>query len=193
MQTFDDDFPDPDFHNILVSIEYPAKPENYPSIWVDWSPTSGLQTAGIGHVEYGDPQDAGGDERSFMRWRFAGTATFTVVALTSLERDRLADEVIRVLAFGLESGATSEFRNYIENNEFLGLNGNFDEIETTGKAETPGTPWGTEEVVYEITIGLGCVGEFVSDGNGDLVKISEIVTIPFTEIDGDPTEGDGWQ
>jgi hypothetical protein len=190
--TFDNEYPVADFRDLTVSMEFPARKEDYPSIWVGWSPSGSVQTAGVGHKEYGDPTGGDGPEVEFRRWRFSGTATFTIVALTSLERDRLADEVIKVLAFGGESiDGREDFRGYLESNEFIGMNADFDQIEQQGVAETPGTPWGTDEVIYEITLGLRCLGEFVSAGQGDLVPLSAINVIPY--VTTDPTSEGGWQ
>lgn len=191
--TFDDDYPITDFQSLLVSIEFPNKAEAYPSIWVDFTPTGDLQNAGIGHFEEGHPHGEGGDPKRFQRWRFAGTLSYTGVALTSLECDMLFDEIVNVLAFGLEATPTSEFRTYLENNEFIAVNGNFDEIGQSGFAATPGTPWGTEDVIYERTASLACWGEFVSDGVGNLALLSEVALYPYSDREADPTTSGGWQ
>ena len=134
-----------------------------------------------------------GYSRRFTRWRFQGEASFTVVAMSSLERDRLYDEVVKVIAFGTESEQTSEFRTFIEDNEFLAVNFDFDEIETRGFAATLGTPWQTDEMIYEGEIAMECFGEFISDGQSQtLVPISAIQAIPYSDQETDPTDEEGW-
>jgi hypothetical protein len=172
--TFDADYPEPDFRNINVSLEYPVRPQDYPGIWVDYEDTQPLRTAGVDHSEV----DLETSQR-IRRWKFAGYATYTVVALTSLERDRLFDELVRVLAFGDTLTATRDFRSYIERNEFIAANFDFDEIEVRGNAAAPGTPWGSDEIIYERTLNMEVVGEVVSDSaTGLLVPLSAIKLLP---------------
>jgi hypothetical protein len=174
--TFDAEYPTADFRGLWVSMEYPADRANYPGIWVDFETTADLQIAGIGHTEYTVPEGRFNVRRKTTRWRFAGMATFTVAAMTSLERARLADELVRVLAFGSEDPATSDFRSYIEHNDLIATQMQWDKFSLNGKAETPGTPWGTDDVIYEITVTVDCQGEFISDGtSGTLVPLSAIV------------------
>lgn len=186
-ECFDADYPEEDFRNILASIEFPEDEQSYPSIWVSYSDTAPLISAGIDHHEFTTPNDAG-FVRRFTRWRFTGTAQFTVVALSSLERDRLYDELVRVIAFARESDQVPEFRSYIEANEFVAMNGNFDEITIGGNSAAPGTPWGTDEYIYEITLNLDVIGEFISDGStGSLAPLSMIKVIgrqAFPDADG---------
>lgn len=187
--TFDSDYVEPDFRNLLVSIEYPMQQHEYPSILVDMEVTGELEVAGIGHVEYAEE---GADEgtRGFTRWRMTGYAAYTVVALSSFERDRLFDEVVRVMAFGKEAAQTNEFRSYIEDNEFIALNFDFDQIGVRAIAAAAGTPWGTDEMVYEATIAMEFVGEFVSDHQTQtLIPLSAVVVTHYSDDEVDPTEG----
>ncbi len=174
-ETFDTDYPVADFRNIRCSIEYPVEPQDYPGVWVDYEDTGPLQIAGIDHTENSDPDTDLAINR-YTRWKYAGYASYTVVALTSLERDRLYDEMVRVIAFGKESTETRTFRQIVENNEFIAANFDFDRIQPRGNAAAPGTPWGTDEIIYERTLNMEVIGEFVSDAiTGMLVPLSAIV------------------
>lgn len=216
-QVFDATFPEVDFRDLHVSIEYPVDEQNYPGIWVAYSDTQPLRIAGIDHKEY---TEAGvdGTVQAFTRWRFAGYASFTLVALSSLERDRLFDAMVRVLALHREDDSVSAFRQYIENNEFVAVNFDFDEVEVVGNSVTPGTPWGSDEFIYEVTVNMEAIGEFISDNaTGDLVPLRAIyltgrpvlaafddetmeypdeVAFPLgpndTKIAVPPETGDGW-
>ena len=191
-EVFDDDYVEEDFRDLHVSIEFPVDKQDYPAIWVDWEPVGQLQTAGINHKEIVELD--GGDEAVVRRWRFQGNVTFTIVAMTSLERDRLIDEMIRVLAFGDRHTSTQGFRQKIESNDFIGMNFDFDEVNQSGFNAAPGTPWGTDEVVYEATLSMECIGEFLSDPEeGTLLRISRIDTFPYSDREADPTSGTGWQ
>ena len=188
--TFDADYPEVDFRNIHCSLEYPVEPQNYPGIWVDYEDTQPVQTVGVDHSEIDID-----NQQKIRRWKFAGYATYTVVALTSLERDRLFDELVRVLAFGDTLGATQEFRQYIERNEFIAANFDFDQVEIRGNAAAPGTPWGSDEIIYERTINMEVIGEFVSDSHtGLLVPLSAINLLPATlyfDEGAEPVEDSG--
>lgn len=108
---------------------------------------------------------------------------FTIVALSSRERDRLFDEVIRTLGFGLEDPATSEFRQTLENNDLLAVNARFDEIAVGGHAAAPGTPWGTDEIIYECSVSIDLVGDFIADPVArELVPLASIIVTPTQDL-----------
>jgi len=190
-RTFDSDFPEADFRNLRVGIEFPIDQQDYPGIWVDFSPTTELEVVGVDHREFAVNEE--GIARPYTRWKYGGMASYTCVALTSFERDRLFDEMVRVMAFGKEETPTSEFRAYIESNEFIGVNFDFDQITVGGFAASPGTPWGTDDMIYEATIQMECIGEFVSDGaTGTLIPLSAITITPYRDTEPDPEPVGNW-
>jgi hypothetical protein len=169
-----------------VSIEYPLAKQQYPSVWVTYDDRDSLQIAGIDHREY--VVDDAGAQRDVTRWKFAGTVTLTAVALSSLERDNLYDELVRLFAFSRIEQDATPFRDTIENNDFIGMVVNWDEARPGGDGAAPGTPWGTEdEVIYEKSLSFDVEGEFVSDpATNALVKLSAIKTTGFpVNADGD--------
>lgn len=168
-ETFNGSYPEEKLRELHVSIEYPIKRQEYPSIWVDFEDAS-LQTAGIDHHEKDE------DGNILLRWRFQGIASYTIAALSSLERDRIYDEMVKVLAFGRSSEATGAFRDFVENNDLIAMNFDFDQIEVHGNAASPGTPWETDEIIYERTMAMQVMGEFVSSvDTGNLIPLSKIV------------------
>lgn len=198
--TFDGNYPDATLQNLHVSIEYPIEKQHYPSIWVDFE-DSALINAGIAHYE----QDE--DFNRLLRWRFEGSVSYTIAALSSLERDRIYDEMVKVLAFSRSNDELNAFREFVEDNEFIAMNFNFDEIEVHGTAAVPGTPWETDEIIYEKTLSMQLIGEFVTDvDTSNLVPLRKILidgrTMPSTEDDPEnpmhweipraDTDPDGW-
>lgn len=178
-KTFNANYPVADLRDIHVSIEYPMKSQDFPSIWVDYEDAA-LQTAGIDHVEITD------SGQKVLRWRFEGYASYTIAALSSLERDSIYDELVRILAFARQSESTNNFRKEIENNALIAMNFDFDRIESHGSSATPGTPWETDETIYERTIAMQVIGEFATTiDTGTLVPLREIRVIgreaPSTE------------
>lgn len=190
-EVFDAEYPVEQFRNIHISREYPLRRDHYPAIWTDFDPQGSVRNMGIGHVEWlqGDSQFG-----SFYRWAYRGTTTFTVVSLSSLERDRMVDELIKVLAHGRESPQRKEFRSMIEDNTYIATQMNWDDIQMRGAAVSPGTPWGTDDMVYEWTLALETQGEFLSDGNiSTVIPISEVRITEYTAgQDPAPDDDEGW-
>jgi hypothetical protein len=183
--TFDSVYPVTKFRNVHASLEYPVDAQDYPSLWVDYDDTQPLMRAGIAHVE--TKTDVGTTVAPFTRWRFQGYVSITTVALTSLERDELFDEVVRVVAFGNENTIVGRFKDRIANNDLIAANLQTDKIDVRGSAAAPGTPWGTDELMYERSLNLEIIGEFVPDPTtGTLVPLSRIEIIADQYLPGQP-------
>lgn len=175
--TYNENFENADFRNLPTTLDFPAEESQYPGCWIDFTPATAVQNVGIGHVEYTTPDDNGA-VRACSRWRFTGYATFTFVALTTVERDRMVDSFLYVVAFGLENPETSMFRNYIEHNTLIGITMNWGSAALTGRGESEGTPWGTNDWVYEQTVQLEVAnGEFVSNGTDQVLVPLAGITI----------------
>lgn len=178
--------PNPEVRTTRVGIEFPMERQHYPGIWVDYSDSDSLVIAGIDHHEY---VLVNGNTYDVTRWKFAGEVSLTAVALSSLERDNIYDELVRVFAFGAieDPGGIENFRYKIENNDFLAMLANFDKLRPGGNSSAPGTPWGTEdEVIYEKTVSFEVEGEFVSNPTlgGELVLLSAVLAEGYR--DGQP-------
>lgn len=195
--TFDDYYPATEWRGVHCSIEYPVEELSYPGIWVDYEDTQPLLRAGVDHREFIQKED--GTYREVTRWRFQGYASYTIATLTSWQRDRLYDELVKVFAFSQHDPLRGEkFRAYIEDNAFIASNFDFDTIQPRGNAAAPGTPWGSDEIIYERTINMQVLGEFVPDeeNSGELVPLSRIIIDPHVILPGaEPVpldEADGW-
>ncbi|MFF7198179.1 hypothetical protein ACFZAM_31285 [Streptomyces sp. NPDC008079] len=190
--TFDDQYPVAEFRGLHASLEYPVKSIDLPEVWVRYTDTEPLQQSGVAHIEDVAP---GLDVRvaPYTRWRFKGAWEFIVVALSSYERDRVYDELIRVIAFSQQGGLLGRFRSYIEHNDLIDLTARVDEIESTGESAEPGTPWGTDEVVYERTLNIDLIGDFCPDPEtGNLVPLSRIDVIPTPQLGLGAESSDGF-
>lgn len=174
--TFNRSYPESDFASIWCSIEFPVEQAAYPGIWVQFDDTEEVSIAGIGHLE--TVLDEQGVERVVTRSRFGGVITMTCVALSSLERDRLYDEMIRMLLFARAEPEVSAFRALIEQNDLIAINVDFDKVRAVGDAAAPGTPWGTEEMLYERSVAINVIGEFVSS-YGVLYRLSQIIELGY--------------
>lgn len=174
-QSFQARYPEPDTdggtRELFVSVEYPVEQAQYPAIWVDYEGAE-LRTVGIAYTE----QDASGNV--FARWRFAGHVTFTIVALSSNERDMLYDQLVALTAYAAQSAFPSLFRQVVEAAPLVASVWSFDSVEDRPSAAAPGTPWGTMDIIYERGFAIQVIGEFVSDPNTyELVNLSEIQVV----------------
>lgn len=178
-QSFQVRYPEPDpdggTRDLFVSVEYPVEQAQYPAIWVDYEPSE-LRTVGIAYTE----QDSSGN--AYARWRFAGHVTFTIVALSSNERDLIYDQLVALTAFASQSGFPSEFRRVVEEAPLVAAEWSFDSVEDRPSAAAPGTPWGTMDIIYERGFAIQVIGEFASDPNTyELVNLSEIEVVMTPE------------
>jgi len=178
-QSFLARYPAPDAaggqQQVFVSVEYPVDEARYPAVWVDYE-GSELRTVGIAYTEL-DEQD-----NAYARWRFAGHVTFTVVALSSNERDMIYDQLIAMTAFAAQSEFPSKFRQVVEAAPLVASVWSFDSVEDRPPAAAPGTPWNTMDVIYERGFAIQVLGEFVSDPNTtELVDLTEIRVVATPE------------
>jgi hypothetical protein len=189
--TLDADYSEPDFRNIPVEIEYPVKHAQIPSVWVNFDPIGPIRPVGIGHVEDIDAQ--GGMHRT-TRWSFAGAISYTAITLSAFERDRLVDQMIQIIAFGRYDDQRAEFRNCFEHDPLVQINVNWDEIDQRGFDAAPGTPWGDDAMMYEGTIAINAIGEFVSTPSTELLlPITAWTLVTWVkDLENDPTSEDGW-
>lgn len=160
--------------SVYCSLDYPVAATAYPGIWVTYAPAQ-LQSAGINYTE----TDAGGN--TYVRWRFSGTVTFTVAALSNNERDLLYDQLVSVIGYSSQSTAPGPFRDYVESSPLIESTWSYDSLDSEGHGETLGTPWGTDEVIYEDGISIQVTGEFTADPvTGLLVPPSVLREIDVT-------------
>lgn len=190
--TFTSSYPQTDFRNINIDIEYPTTQQSYPGLWVTYEDRAELSVAtNLGYLETTFDR-ANNAYTQVDRWRFQGTVTITAVALSSLERDRLYDEVVRTFAFSRQNHALSPFRTLVEQNDLIAMNFNFDNLQPSGDAAAMGTPWQTEEMIYEKSLSMDMQGEFVGDPNVQtLVPLSKIVVSSYLEGQTTPLFPDG--
>lgn len=195
-EAFDGEHPEPLMRNIDVRVDYPLEETDYPSLWVNFVPQGNVRNVGIGHVEHVEAEDG---MHRFFAWNFSGVLEITVCAMTSLERARMIDWVCKTIAFGRPDTNTPmrDFRRYVDTNDLVGLRMLWDSFAVGGSAETPGTPWGTDDVIYEITASLTVEGEFRYDPDGQVLVPLSAITVEDPQIAIDPLTpppaDEGWR
>lgn len=91
--------------------------------------------------------------------------------------------MVASIAFGQDDATYGAFRSSIEDNDRVALAVNYDSIDQTGFSAAQGTPWGSDEMMYEGTCSVELIGEFISVGLGDpLVPVSAIDIVQWVPV-----------
>lgn len=191
---FSDNHPNEDLRGLPVNTEYPLREIDYPGVWLNFLIQGDVRNVGIDHREYYLDDDG---FHEVFRWHFSGAIEITIGAMGNLERALLLDEISKDIAVGrVDGNPYGELRRVVEHSDLLGQNVTWESFTITGMAETPGTPWQTDDVIYEATIMLNVEGEVVLDPKTQaLIPLSAIVVNPMLEDDPDlpaPYE-EGWR
>ena len=183
-----------------IDMEYPMELVNYPGIWVQFS-ISKLNRVGISHEVMTKTIENEGTPEEWINWEpvqewgFEGRVSLTVVAMTSLERDRISDTLLTVLAFARPPSLvltdpkrdTKQFKSLITElakNPYIFMAINTDEIVAGGQsmAQAPFDP--ENFLTYEDTYSFDVMGQFAikfkHDGTYTLTKIDEVPTMAST-------------
>jgi len=146
-----------------ITIEYPMEEVAWPAIFVQFRPTS-VRWQGL----YPDtPLMASGVTVSgspgwdFTRvGYFEGNIDFQILAMHSEERDRLWDSMYNLVMMNPNSPASAAFYNSLTNNDLLGITLLPTTVTGLGDTVAPGTPFSPEELTYETSLRVQCVGDF---------------------------------
>lgn len=160
---------------IHVDMEYPLTKEKYPGVWVQFSFTK-ITNAGVGQelishmVEHPGTPDERVNWEPIREFIFEGRVSLTVVALTSIERDRISDAVVTMLMFSRPNEAVITdttrdaklFRQFISTltaNPYVSLAANLDMVAPGGQTTNVGVPWDPERLSYEDTYTFDLTGQ----------------------------------
>lgn len=192
--TFTTLYPDTKLASMNIDLEYPYLAEHYPGIWVRFSPTK-LQASGLDSTQSGDGE-------IFSVWYCEGTVSLTIIALTSLERDLIADGIIEAYAFAAQMPSVSPFYFTIQNSDLINMTLQSDILAPGGQTESVGTPWDDDKIAYEDRYSFQVVGQVRSRVQPDVVftVLSDVQTFStLTNVSGAPDnsiddDGNGtWQ
>jgi hypothetical protein len=172
-----------------VSIEYPVEKTQYPGIWVQFA-IEKLQRAGIAMEIW--TKDADENWGSIQTFSFDGRITLTCAALTSKDRDRLADTVIAQLSFARppdliitnpkkDAKAMKGLVSTLNENPYVQMTVNTDIVHSGGQTVTGGVPWAQNVLLYEDNYSVECHGQynirFSYDGIFQLARIDTEATL----------------
>jgi hypothetical protein len=150
-----------------VSIEYPQDKNRYPSVIVRFF-ESQIKNMGVGHFEIIPVQQPTGvQNKKFKHYVYTGEVEFGIYALSSLDRDLIADTIVQTLSMGELQTYTNKFftriyASVLPEAKTNWININTDVIQGFGEAETP-APWEPDtQMVYQTSYRCEVGGEFYS-------------------------------
>jgi hypothetical protein len=196
-------FGDPvDGQKFNIDIEYPDSPESLPHIWVQFT----IDSLKRGGLDMGVmTQDGNGVWGEVRTWMFEGKITLTCAAESSLDRDRLSDTIISNLAFSRHPDEV--YRNpkvntkqhiglieAINNNKYVSMTLNTDNILTGGQTVTNNIPWAGNKLLYEDNYTVTCEGQFnMRFGHDGMYTLTEIDLNPQIQARGPVLNDAQWR
>jgi len=182
-QVFLSDYPDPEFANrVDISLEYPLEAIHYPRVMLSFN-EGDIHIAGVGHRELTD--DGTGHDQMIAHWRFDGSVTFAIYALTNLDRDLLSSAIVNIIAFHGATAGNSRFYTEIFNSEYIDMQLGMDKISASGD-QVEDVPWDDPtRKQYTASYSVPIIGEFYAlRDTGALVTIDDVEIYPYR--DGQP-------
>lgn len=190
--------PDTLLRRTKVSIDYPTTENMYPTVIVRFYERE-IRNAGIGHVEYLARTENGLEtaiKDKFKHYLYNGDIEFAVFALSSRDRDLIADTIVQTLGMAEMATYTNNFiaRLYfppedttdIDEYRYNFVNLNTDLISGFGETQTQ-QPWLSEDQLqYQTSYRVGIYGEFYSlpplaDVNTGIGIIERVDLFPYIE------------
>lgn len=186
-----------------IGIEYPTDRADFPAIIVKFYERDMLN-AGVGHVEYGpsptDPNYPEGPEfKNWVKYHhriYKGDLEFDVMGLQAVDRDKMVDALIEVLAMEdvTPQGKSFQERVYesIENTPFADQHFvalNTDLVQGYGEQQEI-APWIPEDtLLYKSTYRIPVFGEFYSLTPSGASSTSVVEKVQFYPWDSkDPAD-----
>lgn len=173
-----EEYPDPLLRDTKVRLEHSFKEVDYPTIVVNYQETS-VRDAGVGHYErVQDPTTHLWYKR--RRKHYRGNLTFTISALSSLDRDLIRDAFVETVMMSDVHAYTSFFLLRLYHQEdferlkdmvegsigtahyYSLINVANQDLSSSGESAIP-NPWGAEDtLVYQTTYSMAVFGEVIS-------------------------------
>jgi len=168
--------PDSILQTTKVGIDFPLERTAYPAVVIRFYERQ-IQNAGVGHIEHIEDLNNLGHYIKYKHYLYQGDVEFAIYALSSYDRDLLADSLVQTLTMGTLEAYTAQFLNRVYNptsipSENEGgaydatvdhmIDLNTDEISGFGETQTL-APWLPEDVlVYQTSYRINIHGQFYS-------------------------------
>jgi len=172
-----------------ITIEYPLEEVQWPCIFVQFRTNKvqwfGLNpdtySAGSGITISGTTYPSKTVDRSGY---FEGNIDLQIMAMHSEERDRLLDSVTNLLLMNGSSVASTAFYQSIYQNDLVGLTLLPSTYTPLGDTVSAGTPFSPEELTYEASVRINCIGDFYATKYDYQVLEVTKVTVSGTVVSG---------
>ena len=184
-----------------ITVEYPEEAHDWPFIlvqvrpsiveWTGIMPDEVVDAANYGTAtDYSttvDPSPPEAPQYKLIRQgRFEASCMLQIMALSSEERDRIWDNLVKLVMMGRKRSATNNFYTTLENHDLVGLTIMEGSIDAVGDTISMGTPWDPELLSYEASIQFNMVGTFFADEyTEDLVPLSAARVYEYIAYDGE--------
>jgi hypothetical protein len=140
-----------------VTIEYPLEEVQWPAIYVQFRPTKS-QWTGL-NPDVFTTVSGQSTSSSTRQIYFEGVIDFQILAMHSEERDRLQDSLYNLILMDPTSPASLAFYTSINANDLVAMTILESTVTTIGDSVSLGTPYSAEELTYESTLRVQCVGQ----------------------------------
>ena len=140
-----------------VTIEYPLEEVQWPAIFVQFRPTK-TQWTGLYPDTFINTSSSSAEQ--YRQGYFEGNIDLQILALHSEERDRLVDSLYNLVLMNPGNPGSNAFYNSINANDLVGMTLLQGTVTSLGDTVSPTTPFSPEELTYEATLRIQCVGDF---------------------------------
>lgn len=172
------DFPDQDLvHRLDIELEYPTTEQNFPRIMVELDEKS-LHIAGVGFDEI-EITDAA-ESVVVRHYRFEANIKFKIMALTSLDRDKLSGLLVSLIAFPHANPSTKSFHSRMYDSQFIDIQIANDHI-LPGGDSVEDVPWeDPTRKMYTAIYSIEAMGEFWTRSDTlELATIGDVKIYPY--------------
>ena len=140
-----------------ITIEYPLEEVQWPAIFVQFRPTKS-QWTGLNPDTY--TAISGTTLHNTNREiYYEGVIDLQILAMHSEERDRLWDSLYNLILMDPNSPASAAFYDSLNSNDLIAITLLQSTVTSLGDTVSPGTPYSPEELTYEATLRIMCIGE----------------------------------
>lgn len=202
--------PDPLIRITKVTPELPTDRASFPTIIVRYF-NRYLRSAGVGHHEWWQITPEGYEPKLFQKFKhfmYAGDIELKILALSSKDRDFLADALVQAIGMADTEHYTNAFLERIYDadpevepySQYHFINLSTDDFQELGDQEGP-TPWMEDDLlIYSSTFRIPIFGELYSRVLSDPTTygfVEKVEMYPWikdieTEPDPNPEEPNPW-
>lgn len=198
--------PDPLLSSTKITPELPTDEASFPAVIVRYYNRS-LRNAGIGHHEWFLATPVGYEPKLYQKFKhfmYSGDIEFKVLALSSKDRDFLADALVQTIGMAEAEAYTKAFLTRVYDSDqtaepqslYHFINLATDDFQELGDQEQS-APWMEEDLlVYSSTFRVPIFGEFYSrlltdqTSYGFVQKVEVYPWIPVLQTEPNPNPGD---